>query len=79
MVWLGKDIKDHLISPPCHGQGQYSQDQDAHPTWPSTLSEMEQPQLLQQPLCQALTPSQVKSFLIKCNLNLSLSYHYLTI
>ena len=21
MVWVGKDLKDHLVPPPCHGQG----------------------------------------------------------
>lgn len=24
MVWIGKDIKDHLVSTPCHGQGDLS-------------------------------------------------------
>lgn len=21
MFWFGRDLKDHLVSPPCHGQG----------------------------------------------------------
>lgn len=29
MVWLGKDLKDHLVPTPCHEQGQLPLDQVA--------------------------------------------------
>ena len=29
MVWVGRDLKDHLVQPPCHGQGHLPLDQVA--------------------------------------------------
>ena len=29
MVWVGRDVTDHLVQPPCHGQRHLSLDQGA--------------------------------------------------
>jgi len=29
MAWVGRDLKDHLVPTPCHGQGHFSLDQVA--------------------------------------------------
>jgi len=29
MVWVGRDLKDHLVLPPCYGQEQHPPDQVA--------------------------------------------------
>jgi len=29
MVWVGRDLKDHLFQPPCHGQGHLQVDRAA--------------------------------------------------
>ena len=72
MVWVGRDLKDHLVPTPCHGQRHLPLDQGAQsPIQPGlehcqgwgTHSCSGQP-------VQRLTSLTVKSFFLISNLNL---------
>jgi len=60
MVWIGRDLKDHLFPTPIPWAGTTSTTpgcSKSHPTWPSTLRGIRQPQLLWETSSNASPPS----------------------
>ena len=62
MVWVGRDLKDDLVSTPCHGQGHLPPAQVA----PSPIPALGN-------LCQCLTTLIVENFFLISNLDCPLS------
>ena len=73
MVWVGRDLKDHLVPTPLPWAGTPSTRpgcSKSHPAWPWTLPGRGQPQLRWDNLFQCLTSLIVKNFFLISSLNL---------
>ena len=69
MVWVGRDLKDHLVPPPLPSAGTSSTRpgcSELHPTWPWALPGRGQPQLLWATWVRA----SVENFFLRYILNL---------
>jgi len=81
MVWVGRDLIEHLVPTPCHGQGHFRQTRllkDPSNMALNTSSDVTLTASLGN-LVQCLTTLVVKNFFLLSNVKLPsyrLSYHY---
>ena len=75
MVWVGRDLKDHLVQPPCHGQEHLSLDQASERFSNLTLNMSSDgaPATSLGNMFHCLTTLVIKKFFLILNVNLPFS------